>query len=408
MSTALRDDAGDRLRILQVIGNAIVGGMETFVARLCEQMIRSQAFDVVCLCPYESAATHALRGLGCTVRVAPLPDEPVWRGIEYAAALVADEGIDVIHAHLTNAHLLAGIVGKLTGTPVLATIHGRDVPTADIAMQRMAGSHLHVVSHATLYQALGAGVRRDRISCIINGVDAERFAPGVSTGALRRDLDIPGDAPLIGFVGRLSHEKGPDLFVRAAAAVLIRRPDVHAVLIGGGAMLPALRALAVELGVATRLHFAGVRSDIPDCLRAFSIVVSSSRSEGTPLAIMEAQATGAPVVATHVGGLPEIVTMGETGVLVPPGEADSIAEVVVALLGNPADLARLGTAARQRMLERFALSDRNAEVTRLATSLVRATPAILQPTRRAALTSVHGNDAKLRNTTTAKAPRDGA
>ena len=404
MSTSLSGPETDRLRVLEVIGNAIVGGMETFVARLCERLIRRHDFDVVCLCPYESASTHALRDLGCVVHVAPLPDEPVWRGIQYASALVADEGIDVIHTHLTNAHLLGGIVGKITGTPVLATVHGRDVQAADLSMQRIADTHLHVVSRATLYQALSAGVRRDRISCIINGVDADRFAPGVGSGALRRACGVGEEIPLVGFIGRLSHEKGPELFVRAAGAILQRHPEAHAVMIGEGSMREYLETLAEETGIAARLHLVGLRDDIPDCLRQLAILVSSSRSEGTPLAIMEAQATGVPVVVTHVGGLPEIVTMGETGVLVPPGDAEAIAHVVGNLLDDPDDRRRLGLNARQRMTERFSLGARSAEIAHLLSTLVRDTPAVLRPSRRAPLTSVKANGSKLRTPSAAVPP----
>ncbi len=384
------------LRVLQVIGNAIVGGMETFVARLCEHLQRSGRFEIVCLCPYESAATDVLRRLGCVVHVAPLPEEPAWRGIEYASALVVEEEIDIIHAHLTNAHLLAGIVGRMTGTPVLATIHGREVQTADLAMQRLADTHLHVVSRATYYQALAVGAQRPRTTCITNGVDADRFKPGVPSGALRRACGIPPGAPLIGFVGRMSHEKGPDLFVRAAAAALACRPDAHAVMLGAGTMLEAMRELALELGVGERLHLPGSRDDIVDCLRELTLLVSSSRSEGTPLATTEALAVGIPVVATHVGGTPEIVTMGESGVLVAPGDTDALADVAVALLDQPDDLARLGAEARRRMIGRFSLAARNAEVAQLLESLVPATADVRPSSRRTPLTSVKANGSKLR------------
>ena len=395
--SSLPDLRPERVRVLQVIGNAIVGGMETFVARLCAHLQDSGRFEVTCLCPYESAATDVLRELGCVVHVAPLPEEPAWRGIEYACALVAEEEIDVIHAHLTNAHLLAGLVGRLTGTPVLATIHGREVHNADLSIQRLAETHLHVVARSTFYQALGLGVRRDRISCIGNGVDAERFRPGPATGVLRDACGIGRDVPLIGFVGRLSHEKGPDLFVRAAAIALQRRPDAHAVLLGEGSMRETLGALAVELGIEGRLHLTGVRADVDACLRDLTLLVSSSRSEGTPLVIMEAQAAGVPVVATHVGGTPEIVTMGESGVLVAPGDVDAIAGVVVALLARPDELVRLGATARRRMIERFSLAARNAEVSDLLESLVQAAPAVSRPARRSTLTSVRANGTALRN-----------
>lgn len=377
-----------RLRILQVIGNAIVGGMETFVIRFCDYLQRDGGFEVVCLCPYESATTGVLRALGCAIHVAPMPDEPVWRGIEYASALVADEGIDVIHAHLTNGHLLAGIVGKLTGTPVLATIHGRDVLAQDLAMHRLTDTYLHVVSRASLYQALLAGVARDRIECIVNGVDADRFRPGEADGRLHAACGLDPHVPLIGFVGRLSPEKGPHLFVRAAALALMQRPELHAVMIGDGPMRPSVLALADELGISSRLHLPGVRSDIAECLHELTIVVSTSHAEGTPLSVMEAQASGVPVVATHVGGVPEIVVIGETGLLVPPGDAEALANSITTLLDDPQMHARFSHAARERMIVHFSLASRQAKLAARLAALAHGTPTVLRPARRAALASV--------------------
>lgn len=387
-----------RIRVLELVGNAVVGGMETFVARFCEHLVADGRFEVVCLCPYESSATYALRDLGCTVHVCPLPDEPVWRGIEYATALVLDEGIDVIHAHLTNAHLLAGLVGRLTGTPVLATLHGRDIATADLVMHRLGDTHLHVVSHATLYQALAAGVRRDRVDCVINGVDATRFSPEGPRGVLRRACGLDPAVPLVGFVGRLSGEKGPDVFVRAAALVLEGHPTAHAVMIGDGSMRDDLDRAIAALPCASRFHLTGLRDDVSDCLRDLALMLSTSYSEGTPLAVLEAQSTGVPVIAMHVGGLPEIVVMGETGVLVAPGDVATMARATLALLDDDERRRRFGATAREKMVDRFSVAARNAQVAALLERLVGPTAAALRVPRTATTLASVGADGSRRRT----------
>ena len=136
--------AAPRIHVLEIIGNAIVGGMENSVLRLIEGL-PPERFAVSALCPFESPYTDRLRAAGAEVHVAPMPDDPPWSAILLASTLVKANAVDVIHAHLPNAHVLAGVTGRLTGKPVLATIHGRQLTTLDLEVHRSAGTHLHVV-----------------------------------------------------------------------------------------------------------------------------------------------------------------------------------------------------------------------------------------------------------------------
>jgi glycosyltransferase involved in cell wall biosynthesis len=162
---------------------------------------------------------------------------------------------------------------------------------------------------------------------------------------------------LLGFVGRLSPEKGPDVFLRALGLLQAREPRAHAVLVGEGPMEPELRALAARLGLGERLHFAGLQEDMPAVYNELDAVVSTSHTEAMPLALMEAMASGLPVVATRVGGVPDIVEHERTGWLVAPGDAGDIAGRCAALAADASLRRQMGERGRQRVVQQFDLAD---------------------------------------------------
>jgi len=195
--------ASSRIHVLQIVGNAIVGGMENYVVRLVERLPRER-YEVSVLAPFESPFTDRLREFGAEVFITQVTDEPSWQSIQLASALIQSRAVDVIQSHLPNAHVLAALAGRLTGRPVLATVHGRAMTTLDIEVQRLAGSHLAVVCRHSYFQALGIGIDPRHVHFVPNGVDVDRFRPQPSrSGALRTRFAIDADAPLVGFVGRL-------------------------------------------------------------------------------------------------------------------------------------------------------------------------------------------------------------
>jgi glycosyltransferase involved in cell wall biosynthesis len=155
------------------------------------------------LCPFESHVTAALRDAGCDVLIAPVRDDPVWLTVQLAAAFVDDCGVDVVHAHLANAHVLGALVSALTERPCLATIHGRTVSMLDLEAHRMSESmHMSVVCQAAYHHALALGVPRERLHHVPNGVPSSGVP--LPAGAFAASLGVAPDAPLVGFVGRLS------------------------------------------------------------------------------------------------------------------------------------------------------------------------------------------------------------
>src|SRR5215207_6224915 len=221
---------GRETRVLEILGHAKVGGMERSVQGLIGALPRER-FAVSCVVPYESAYAAELRRASHAVAVIPLADDPYWRSIQAVADLVRRERIDVIHAHLPSAHVLAGLVGRLTRTPVVATIHGMSIEVREVGICRTTGSHLVVVCEQALRHVLALGIPPSRVHLIANGVDLERFSPTAGADSFRDRLAVSPQAPLIGWVGRLAPEKGPDLFVRVADIVLRGRPDAHVAVI---------------------------------------------------------------------------------------------------------------------------------------------------------------------------------
>lgn len=365
---------GGRIHVLEVLGNAIVGGMECWVERLIERLPPDR-FAVTALLPFEGQFARRLREFGIEVFVTPMPEEPCWASVQMATALVQSSGIDLLHAHLPNAHHLAALAGKLAGRPVVTTIHGRQIALLDLELHRLTGSHLSVVCQSTYFQALSLGVNAGLLSYEPNGVDCQVFAPRerpVGSHSLRARLQLSADTPLVGFVGRLSPEKGPEVFIRALLPLLARRPDAHAVMAGEGPLLEDLQEQIAQLRLDGKVHLLGLQTDMPRLYSELDLVVSSSHSEAMPLNLMEAMASGLPVIATRVGGVPGIVEHGYGGWLVAQYDSEDIGCRSAALLDDATLRHQFGECARRRAVESLNL-DRSVErITQLFAKLAQS------------------------------------
>jgi glycosyltransferase involved in cell wall biosynthesis len=341
--------------LLEILGNAIVGGMESHVLSLVRGLPRDR-FKILCLCPFESRLTDDLRKAAVEVFICPISDDLHWETLQLALTIVKIHGVKLLHSHLTNAHLLASLVSSITGVPALATVHGRSVAIRELEIAHLGFTHLAVVCQNAYMHAIAVGLPEERVHLIRNGVDCDRFANATATHFLHRILGIPETRRLVGLVGRLSPEKAPDTFLRMASLLHGTLPDAHFVLVGDGPLLPELRALVDDLRLTGFVHFAGVQSDMPAVYHSLDLLVSTSTTEGMPLALMEGMAAGLPTVATHVGGVPEIIEVGTTGLLTEPGEPHQLAQAVASLMRDSARRREMGAAARLRVREKFSLS----------------------------------------------------
>jgi len=395
----VRDGDGGRapIHLLEILGNAIVGGMESYVLNLVRRL-PAEDFRILCLCPFESRLTDDLRKAGAEIYVAPIREELHWETLQLALTLVRIHGVQLLHAHLPNAHLLASLLSSITGVPAVATIHGRSVPMRELEIGQLGFTHLTVVCQNAYLHAIGTGLPADRVHLIHNGVDCDYFACVQTRRHLHDLLGISEAHPLIGFVGRLSLEKAPDVFVRMADLLRPAFPDAHFVIVGEGPLLGDLRTLVNDLHLGSRVHFAGVQCDMRAVYHSLELLVSTSATEGMPFALMEAMAAGLATVATQVGGVPEIVEVGTTGLLAAPGEPHRLAQAVAELMRDAARRTAMGAAAQRRVQDRFSLRDSIREMERLLRRLhadANRLRARAQPTSRpSAILGTAGNSLK--------------
>ena len=281
-----------------------------------------------------------------------------------AAAGVARGGATVVQAHwvVPNGPLVRGVASGDGGACFGIGIHGSDVFLAERRVARpfvrrtlAACDFVTGCSPELVDRVCAIGFPSDAARVIPYGVDAATYRPDPARRAIWRErLGVPPDAPLVLGLGRMATKKGFQVLVPQLAALIAAVPEVHVVLAGAGDLLPGLRAAAAPLGA--RVHFPGavLRDTLPDLFRAADAFVlpamhdPSGNVDGLPNVVLEAMASGLPVVTTPVSGIPLAVRDGVEGVLVPEGDGAALREALVALLRDPARGRALGAAARER------------------------------------------------------------
>jgi sugar transferase (PEP-CTERM/EpsH1 system associated) len=268
---------------------------------------------------------------------------------------------DVVHTHQIGTLLYAGPAAKWAGVPLTVhTEHGKE-PYQRRWRTRMLGRVAGTFTHTffCLTEDMASQVRASRvvpnrkIRVIFNGIDTSQFTDPCETSHVGASLGIPPRSKVIGTVGRLTEIKRQDVLIRAFAKVKARFESAHLLLVGDGPLRERLEELAVSLGIGGSVHFAGYQSPTAPYIQIMTIFALTSRSEGMPQAAIEASVTGLPVVASRVGGLPELIEQGRTGLLVPEGDDSGFAEAFCRLLEDPASARRMGEAARQHAIARF-------------------------------------------------------
>ena len=268
--------------------------------------------------------------------------------------------VDVLHAHKFGSNVWASLVRPLAATPVLITHehtwsyegqpHRRFLDRELVG--RMSDAFVAVSREDQRRMIEIEGVDRDVTRFIPNGAPAAPPAKGTD---VRGELGIPADATVAGSVGFLRAQKAFDVLVRAAARLAPTHPDLWFVIVGDGEERPKLEALIAELGVGDRVVLAGRRGDVPDVLQALDIAVCCSDFEGSPLSVMEYMEAGLPVAATSVGGVPDLVVEGETGLLVERRDDAGLAAAIGALADDPDRRRAMGERGREKRAREFDL-----------------------------------------------------
>jgi glycosyltransferase involved in cell wall biosynthesis len=349
-------------RILQVVLSLDTGGTERLVVDICTRLQRRFAMSVCCLdAPGALAADLTDKGIEVVAFHRPAGFRP---SLGYRIAKVAERiGANIIHCHQYSPFVYGTIAALLRpGLKLVFTEHGRlcDRPPSfkrrvvNPVLARLPGS-LHSVSRALRDSMVAEGFPRERIAVIHNGIDPGPLPTPADRRNLRRKLWIPEDAFVIGTVARLDPVKNLTSLIEAFASVRSSSRHAMLVIVGDGEEREMLESFAGDLGVLKAVRFLGARPDARRILPAFDVYANSSISEGVSLTILEAMAAGLPVVATRVGGTPEVIENGATGVLVPPRHPARMADALLALSWSGEYRRGLGCGARRSVEARFAL-----------------------------------------------------
>jgi glycosyltransferase involved in cell wall biosynthesis len=358
------------IRLLKVLPTLLCGGTENQVATLTRELA-ADGFDLE---------------VGCMRRVGPFVSEFAERGIplqEYpissfwsAGALAQQVRLarhivkrrpQIVHTYSFYGNVFAIPPAAVASAPVIiASV--RDCGPYLTSLQKRVQKYVCHLADCVLVNAdavkdwlIEQGYHPGKIVVIRNGVDLSRFNAPTDPAVVRHQLGVPPGEPMVTVVSRVSRLKGLEQFIDAAAALAPRFPTVRFLITGDasftdGDYLLGLKQRAERLRITHRVHFTGQRFDIPSVLGSAAVSVMPSLNEALSNVLLESMAAGVPIVATRVGGTPEAIVDGRTGLLVPPGDPPALSEAIARLLNEPALGAALGRAARRAVAANFSLS----------------------------------------------------
>jgi glycosyltransferase involved in cell wall biosynthesis len=351
-----------RVRVVQVMATGTNGGAQEHVFNLVKRLDRA-FYDVSVVSLSPGSAVRKLQRAGIDVTVIDEPDDAIATAI--LAAHLADVRADVIHNHMYRAEIVGTKASIALGEAghrrpwVISTVHSSRIrPKEDQEeLRRLTPQmdQLIVVSRAIEEKVAEEGRTGAPVGLIYNGVDLERYDHQEPCCTLREEFAMEPDAAIVGVVGRLELEKGHPTLLEAWPLVLQRVPSAYLLIVGEGSRLDALHTIARGLDVERHVIFTGRRDDIPAVTAAFDVAVLPSYREAQGLTILEAMALSRPVVASNVGGIPEMIVDGVNGLLVPPHDPPALADAIARLLTSHQLADMIGRRGHDTVHDRFCI-----------------------------------------------------
>ncbi len=394
----------EKIRILRIIGRLNVGGPAIHVVNLTAGLDPAR-YDSSLIIGSENAAegsmlefalSHGVRPtivpeIVTTFTLTPRDGKALWK----LYSLIRQQQPHIVHTHTAKAGFLGRLAARLAGVPIIVhtfhghVLHGYYGTTKSCMLRRIEQSlawftdRLVTVSETVKSELVGYRVAKaEKIAVIPLGFDLEPFLKSrTHHGELRRELGLSDEITLVGIVGRMFPIKNHALFLQAAARILIHQPATRFVVVGDGVLRCALEQQVRELGIADRVIFTGWRRDLPRIYADLNVLVVSSDNEGTPVSAIEAMASGCPVVATRVGGLPDLITNERTGFLVQPRDVEGITASILHLVQHPEVAKDIARNARDTAQNRFGLTRLIADMDNLYSELLQEKSIICRPAR---------------------------
>jgi glycosyltransferase involved in cell wall biosynthesis len=351
-----------KIRVLECIRQGQIGGGETHLLSLVENLDRSR-FEPVVLSFTEGPMVERLRGMGVRTHVLYTErpfDVTKWRKVKQ---LMEAEGVDLVHAHGTRASSNTLWAARRLGIPLVYTVHGwsfHDDQPFWVRRFRIWGERW-ITARSALNIAVSASNRQsgvDRIPgfqavVVNNGIDQRKFSPARSFTDVRGELKIPADVLLLLFLARFTAHKQPLTLIRAFQEAVGKMPGLQMLMVGEGDEKEEGIRLANELGLDGKIHFSPFRQDVPDVLAAADIYALPSLWEGLPIGLLEAMAMRKAVIGTNVDGTREVLCDGDNGLVVEPGDVSALAAAILRLAGDKELRESMGARAEETVRDRF-------------------------------------------------------
>lgn len=353
----------DRL-ILHTEASLGLGGQEIRILGEV-RWLGEHGWDALIACQPGSGLLGEARAAGLAVVAVPM------RGAWDLAALVGlrrlmrQRRVDLVHTHSSVDSWLAGLAARSLGLPLVRSRHVSIPILRRRALVYRLADRIITSGDAVKALVARAGIPERRIVSIPAGVDTSRFHPGVSGRAVRQELGLGVDGPVVGLVANVRGSKGHNVFLEAAREIVATVPSTRFLIVGEGVGYDDVRRRVEAMGLGRHLVMTGFRRDIPEVMAALDVLtLPSIRSEAISQVVPQALAVGTPVVASTVGGSPEVIRDGETGRLVPPGDAHALARAILELLRDPTGARAMARAGGEMVRARWSIDASMGATTR--------------------------------------------
>jgi len=363
------------MRVLWMIDSLGPGGAESLMVPLLKNLKNQVEDPRVCVLNIRLGNPIAadINSLGIPVDLIQVQNlrsfSSQWQLFNY----IRKHRPDIIHTQLETSDILGSLGAKLLGIPSISTVHTLDVPSSRMKKYwrnllrwnclKLIAKRVIVVSEFTRQHYIGLGFNKKKLLTIYNGIDLNQFIQKEITRPCKKEIfGLPDDSVVITTVAVLRELKGLQYMLYAIPGLMAKIPNLYYAIVGDGDYRETLENLARSLGISDRVVFMSHRTDIPKILAASNLFVYPTLKDALPTALLEAMAAGVPIVASKIGGVPEIIENDVSGLLVPPASPSSFTEACLRLLCNP-DLAnRLTTAARDTINQRFDIRHQAASI----------------------------------------------
>lgn len=344
------------IRVCYLITELSIGGAQIATYRLLSGLDRSRFLpSVACWYNGDGHVAQQIRGLGIDVHDLRMTNKLRVDAFGRLYGWLGEKKPHILHTIMFHSNIPGRVIGRLRGVPIVISAEQtmRQESNARYRLNRLTARYADVILCVSEQVALAAvneiGLPQEKVVTIPNGVDWSQFAVLPSKQKARQRAGLPQTGLIVGAVGRPRPVKGYPFLLASWPDVVASYPQALLLFVGDGPDRPALQAQAKQLGIWDNVIFWGDRDDIPQLLPALDLLAVPSMQEGLSLVILEAMAAGLPVVATNVGGNPELVRHEQTGLLVPPRDSSALAGAVKRLFGDAAARVELGDAGRKRI-----------------------------------------------------------